>query len=150
MREAEPKLEDGPEAEAERVAAALEQVRAGVRQQQALLATYPEVDELPASLAEVRRRQYLQRPIPSSHRPFFGRFVVLAKKAFYHLFMKWYLRPMLQQQNDFNEAVSIALQDLFERQAALARGAAVAASGVERASVSEPENTAASAPSDDP
>lgn len=116
---------DQPAPEAGRVAEVLAQLRAGVRQRQALLATVPEETlQLPASLAQVQATQYLERPVPHSHRRWLGPPIVFAKKVVYHLFMKWYLSSLLQQQTDFNRAVAVALQDLFERQRALARAIA--------------------------
>ena len=111
--------------EAAHVAEVLARIRAGVRQRQALLAAVPEETlQLPASLAQVQATQYLERPVPVSHRGWLGLPIVFAKKVVYHLFMKWYLASLLQQQTDFNRAVAVALQDLFERQRALARALA--------------------------
>ena len=107
---------------AERVARTLDQIRAGVRQRQAAIATRPgRTGELPASVARVQLLQTLQEPLCTSHRPLVGPVVVFAKRAFFHLFMKWYLRSVVQQQNDFNRAAAVALQDLVERQRELAR-----------------------------
>ena len=109
-------------AAAARVAATLTRIRAGVRQRQALLAARPDgALELPASLAAVEATRQIDPAMPTSHRPIVGTAVVLAKKAVYHLFLKWYLRGLLQQQNAFNRAVSVALQDVYERQQWLVR-----------------------------
>lgn len=103
----------------------LAQVRAGVRQRQALLATRPEDPrELPASLAQVLATQHLERPVPRSHRRWLGPPIVFAKKAVYHLFMKWYLASLFEQQAAFDRAVAVALQDLFDRQRELTRAMA--------------------------
>ena len=121
-------LSEGPEDEsavAARVAATLARIRAGVRQRHALLAVPPEEAlELPASLAAVEATRRIDPAMPTSHRPIVGTALVLAKKAVYHLFMKWYLRGLLQQQNAFNSAVTAALQDVFERQQQLMRALA--------------------------
>ncbi len=111
--------------EAARAADVLAQIRAGVRQRQALLATQPEdAPQLPASLAQVHATQYLERPVPQSHRRWLGPPIVFAKKVVYHVFMKWYLGSVLEQQTAFNRAVAVALQDLFEQQRSLARALA--------------------------
>jgi hypothetical protein len=53
---------------------------------------------------------------------------VLLRKVGFHLFVKWWVRPVLQQQNAFNQAASRLLDDLAaerrrdaERAARLAR-----------------------------
>ena len=108
--------------DAARVAATLATIRAGVRQRQALLATPPrDTLQLPASLTQVQAAQDLVQPLPVSHRPGLGPLLVFIKKAVFHVFMKWYLRPIVQQQNAFNRAVAGALHDLFERQRSLER-----------------------------
>ena len=112
-------------ATAARVAATLTRIRASVRQRHALLATIPdEALELPASLAAVEATRQIEVAMPTSHRPVVGAVLVLAKKAVYHVFLKWYFRGLLQQQNAFNRAVSVALQDAFERQQRLLRALA--------------------------
>jgi len=67
----------------------------------------------------------VQEPAPVSPRPVLGRLVVFVRKAAYHLFFKWHARAVLQQQNEFNQAVSRLAQDLAandrERRAELAR-----------------------------
>ena len=111
--------------DAARVAVALARIRAGVRQRQALLATPPkETHQLPASLMQVQAAQDLIHPLPVSHRRWIGPLMIFAKKAVHRVFMRWYLRPIVQQQNVFNRAVAGALYDLFERQRALERALA--------------------------
>jgi hypothetical protein len=41
---------------------------------------------------------------------------VLVRKAFYHLFVKWHARAVLQQQNEFNQTASSLLAALAERE----------------------------------
>lgn len=104
-----------------RVGEVLDQIRAGVRQRQAELATVDQrLAELPASLARVHEIQYVEEPQSVSHRPIVGRVIVLFKKAFYQAFMKWFMSSVIEQQNAFNRAVATALTDLFERQKRLA------------------------------
>ena len=36
------------------------------------------------------------------------------RKAVYHLFLKWLVRPLLEQQNGFNQASARLIEDLVE------------------------------------
>lgn len=114
-----------------RVAEVLQQLRSGVRQRQAEAAT---VGGLPGSLEApggaagfaqgllaVKAAEYVQEPVPFSHRPRLGKLVVGSRKAFFHLLLKWFLRPVLAQQNAFNQAAGRMLQDLAEAQERTAR-----------------------------
>jgi len=104
-----------------RVARVLENVRAGVRQRQAELATIDaELAQLPAALSRAHEIQFLQEPECVSHRPVIGRIIVLAKKVVYQAFMKWFMSSLIEQQNAFNRAATDALRELFERQRSLA------------------------------
>jgi hypothetical protein len=125
--------DDAPsDAERERVAAVLDQLRAGVRQRRAELATLGAVNagslgadggaaDLQNRLLQLRQNEYVREPVPTSHRPGLGRWIVLVKKAGYKLFGKWLVRPLLEQQNAFNQATSAALQELVESEERLAR-----------------------------
>lgn len=105
-----------------RVAEVLQQLRAGVRQRQAELATIgAATDEARFKLVELTAKEYIQEPICVSPRPVVGRWIVFARKAFFHLLMKWYLRPVLEQQNAFNQTASRLVQDLVQSQEKLAR-----------------------------
>lgn len=114
-----------------RVAEVLQQLRSGVRQRQAEAAT---VGGLPGSLEApggpagfaqgllaVKAAEYVQEPVPFSHRPRLGKLVVGSRKAFFHLLLKWFIRPVLAQQNAFNQAAGRMLQDLAEAQERTAR-----------------------------
>src|SRR5262245_1296908 len=95
------------EASRERVAEAVERARAGVRQRQAELATLGELEgESAALLLELRAAEYLREPQPVSPRPLLGGLLVFVRKAFFHLFLKWWSRPVLEQQNRFNRAAA--------------------------------------------
>jgi hypothetical protein len=118
--------------ERERVAAVLDQLRAGVRQRRAELATLGAsaawatsgdgLDaELQGKLLQVRQSEYVREPVPHSHRPGLGRWIVLARKAGYKLFGKWLVRPLLEQQNAHNQAAAALLQELAESEARLAK-----------------------------
>lgn len=103
------------------VAQALEQLRAGLRQRQAELATVDEeLRRLPPTLAKLHEIQYVDVPQATSHRPGIGRLIVLAKSLVYKAFMKWVLSSVVEQQNAFNRATAQAMSELFERQKRLA------------------------------
>ena len=105
-----------------RVAEVLQQLRAGVRQRQAELATIgAATDEARFKLVELTAKEYIQEPICVSPRPVVGGWIVFARKAFFPLLMKWYLRPVLEQQNAFNQTASRLVQDLVQSQEKLAR-----------------------------
>jgi len=96
-----------------RVAEVLERVRAGVRQRRAELATLGEQsEELRLRLAELKTREFVDEPAAVSPRPVIGPLLVFLKKAGFHLFVKWWTRPVLQQQNAYNHLASSLIQDL--------------------------------------
>ena len=105
-----------------RVAEVLQSLRSGVRQRQAEAATMGGLPGgaraagggLAASLLAVRSHEYVQEPVAFSHRARFGKLIVFARKAFFHLFLKWFQRPLLAQQNAFNQAAAQLLQELAE------------------------------------
>jgi hypothetical protein len=72
-------------------------------------------------LLAVRSSEYVQEPVAFSHRPRFGRLIVGARKAFFHLYLKWFIRPVLAQQNAFNQAAGRLLQELAEANQRAAR-----------------------------
>lgn len=146
-----PPAEDaGIDAERERVAAALERVRAGVRQRQAALAAIGDRDEeVSLVLAELRAAELVREPVAVSPRPVVGRLLVLLRKVGFHLFVKWWVRPVLQQQNAFNQAASRLLDELArerrrdaERAARLARRVDELAARVEALEASRGEGPA--------
>ena len=63
----------------------------------------------------------MQEPVAFSHRPGLGRLIVLARKAFYKLFLKWFTRPVLEQQNGYNQAAARLIEDLVEARERTAR-----------------------------
>ena len=130
-------LADGPGAPEEpRVAEVLQQLRSGVRQRSAELAVFggsgEAGKEAQQGLAAVRAREYVQEPMAFSHRRRFGRFIVVSRKAFFHFFLKWFQRPVIEQQNAFNQAAGRLLQELVEGQDRMARELRQLASRVER------------------
>ena len=107
--------------EPDRVEDVLERLRAGVRQRQAEVATISGSELARHKLAELAAREYVQEPIAVSPRPVLGRWIVLARKAIFHLFLKWFTRPVMEQQNSYNQTVSRLIQDLMQTNDALAQ-----------------------------
>ncbi|HVT57230.1 MAG TPA: hypothetical protein VHR45_02425 [Thermoanaerobaculia bacterium] len=113
-----------------RVAEVLQRLRSGVRQRRAEAANAGGDlaragaglgDALAHQLLAVKSREFVQEPVAFSHRPRFGRLIVWSRKAFFKIFLKWYLRPLLEQQNAFNQAAGRMLQELAEAQERLLR-----------------------------
>jgi response regulator RpfG family c-di-GMP phosphodiesterase len=105
-----------------RVDEVLQQIRAGVRQRQAEVATLGAASEQGRhKLAELTAREYVQEPIAVSPRPLFGRWIVFSRKAFFHLFLKWFTRPVMEQQNAFNQTAGRLVQDLMQGQERLSQ-----------------------------
>jgi hypothetical protein len=105
-----------------RVDEVLQKVRSGVRQRRAESATLGAGGEGTLSgLLALKQREYVQEPVAFSHRPGLGRLIVLARRMVYKLFLKWLLRPILEQQNGFNQAAARLIEDLVESQERTAR-----------------------------
>jgi len=112
-------LTDDPGA---RVAQVLAQVRSGVRQRQAeVAAAGTGSEEAQHKLLELKTREYVQEPLCVSPRPVLGRLLVFSRKAVFHLFLKWFSRPVLEQQNLYNQTVARLLEDLLKTQEATER-----------------------------
>jgi hypothetical protein len=104
------------------VADILARLRAGVRQRQAELATVSAAtDEARFKLAELTAKEFIQEPMAVSPRPVIGRALVFVRKAMFHLFFKWYMRPVVEQQNAYNQTASRLVQDLLQAEERLAR-----------------------------
>lgn len=120
-------------AERARLAAILDGVRAGVRQRQGELATFDEArEETRLALAELRSHEVLEEPACTSPRPVVGRLLVFARKAFFHLFGKWYSRPLIEQQNRYHRAAGRLHEGLASDQERLAAEQRKLAAAVER------------------
>ncbi|HEX4497557.1 MAG TPA: hypothetical protein VIE43_17925 [Thermoanaerobaculia bacterium] len=105
-----------------RVAEVLQKVRSGVRQRVAESATLGAGGEGTVNgLLALKQREYVQEPVAFSHRPGLGKLIVLARRMVYKLFLKWLLRPILEQQNGFNQAAARLIEDLVESQERTAR-----------------------------
>ena len=98
-----------------RVDQVLQQVRSGVRQRRAESTTLAAgAEETRNGLLALKSREYVQEPVAFSHRARWGKLIVLARKAFYKGFLKWFTRPVLEQQNGFNQAAARMIEDLVE------------------------------------
>lgn len=107
--------EEEAELAQERVAESLSRLQSSVKQRQAELTTIGEAsDEMQLRLAELQATEFVQEPVCVSPRPVFGGLIVLVRKAFFHLFMKWYTRPLLMQINQFHGAAGSLIRDLVE------------------------------------
>jgi hypothetical protein len=104
------------------VADVLARLRAGVRQRRAELATVSAgTDEARFKLAELTAKEFIQEPMAVSPRPVIGRALVFLRKAMFHIVFKWYMRPVLEQQNAFNQTVGRLIQDLVQSEERLAK-----------------------------
>ena len=100
----------------------LDRLQAGVRQRIAEHATAdPSGDAVSLGLSELQRAEFVQEPPCVSPRPVIGGFLVLARKAVHKLFVRWYVRPILQQQNRFNSVAATLIRELVEENRALRR-----------------------------
>lgn len=59
--------------------------------------------------AQVREQPF------TSDKPIIGRFIVFVREKWNSVAAKWYVRPMVQQQNQFNATVVNALQEMNRR-----------------------------------
>jgi hypothetical protein len=100
-----------------RVAEVLQQVRSGVRQRRAEATTLAAGgEETRSGLLELKQREYVREPVAFSHRAGLGKLIVLSRKAFFKLFLKWFVRPVVEQQNAFNQTAARLIEDLVESQ----------------------------------
>ena len=105
-----------------RVDQVLQQVRSGIRQRRAEATTLAAgAEETRNGLLNLKAREYVQEPVAFSHRARWGKLIVLVRKAFYKVFLKWLTRPVLEQQNGFNQAAARMIEDLVEAQEKSAR-----------------------------
>lgn len=111
-----------PDDETARVAAVIEQLKAGVLQRRAERATAGGSEsETRFRLLETKKHEYVRQPLPVSPRPVIGRLLVLFRKLSYHLLLKWHARGVGDQQNAFNQATVRLLEDLVAGQEAKSR-----------------------------
>jgi hypothetical protein len=96
-----------------RVTEVLSEVRASVRQRHAVLATGTErVRPLRVALEDALDKRVLVPPTPQSHRGWLGKPIVAAKRLVYQVFMRWYVAPLIEQQNAFNRSVAEVMREL--------------------------------------
>jgi hypothetical protein len=69
-----------------------------------------------SGLLELKQREYVREPVAFSHRAGLGKLIVLSRKAFFKLFLKWFVRPVVEQQNAFNQTAARLIEDLVESQ----------------------------------
>jgi hypothetical protein len=122
------------------VAATFARLREAVRQRAAEAATLePGSEAAQSRLLALRELDTVREPVPVSPRRGLGRLIVFARKGVYHLFLKWLTRPLLAQQNQFNQTASQLLEELsrseerlrreLRRQAALLEKAGIGTDG---------------------
>lgn len=100
----------------------LDRLQAGVRQRVAEHSTAdPSGDAVSLGLSELQRAEFVEEPPCVSPRPVIGRLLVLARKAMHKLFVRWYARPVLQQQNRFNSVAATMIRELVEENRELRR-----------------------------
>ncbi|HET7035329.1 MAG TPA: hypothetical protein VFI42_06575 [Thermomicrobiaceae bacterium] len=106
----------------EDVAATLEAIRAAVRAR----AHFGGPDEVPTPLDDSPVANAANRARVSAHFylyddvPIIGGPITMVKRVI-RLGLRWYINPIVEQQNQFNEAVVRALRAIEERQAELER-----------------------------
>jgi hypothetical protein len=101
-----------------RVAEALQQIRAGIRQRQAELAALNLDKEKPTSqrFRDLHAHAYIQARPFTSQTPIIGRLIVFVREMWCSVATKWYMHPILRQQNTLNQAVVQTLQEISETQ----------------------------------
>ena len=98
----------------------VERLREGIERRRSQLAGQnPTLDG--SGLHELDSSQFLEEPSAVSARPGIGGLIVLSRKLFRHLFLKWYTVPLLRQQNGFNRNVTLSFGDVVKRNQRLQR-----------------------------
>ena len=115
------------------VALVMRRLREGVRQRLAEAATL----ETGAAgnegrLLALRDATVVREPVPHSARPGLGRLIVFVRKAAYHLLLKWLSRPLVAQQNLFNDAAAQWIEEHVASEERLRRELAQQAAELER------------------
>ncbi len=110
-------------AESRDVAAALEAIRAAVRRNAGYLAAadVPVAGSTSTMVSELADLAVVSAHLPVTwSTPVIGRGIALAKRGT-RLLLRWYINPIVEQQNAFNEAVARAIATLEERQRQIER-----------------------------
>lgn len=109
------------------VAEVMRQIRADIRRRQAELkalgdrALPVEDGQWEQRVRELRAKAHVRERPFVSHAPIIGRFIAFFREKWNSIAAKWYVRPMLHQQNIFNQAVVQTIQEMLEAQADLDR-----------------------------
>ena len=89
---------------------------------QAVLAAYfSRLDALRGRLMEMESKMVLHEQPFVSHAPIVGRLIVGVRRTWNWMSTKWYALPLIQQQTEFNMAVTQTLRELTETVESLAR-----------------------------
>jgi hypothetical protein len=91
----------------------IERLRAGIRQRRAEIAT-GSGSSISPELLELESTQYLKEPVPESPRAVIGPLLILMRKLFHSIILRWYSQPLLQRQNRFNSAAAHLIRQLIE------------------------------------
>lgn len=97
--------------EDERTDAILDSLKEAVRQRLAELAA-DEAASQAGGLPDLEAVRVLEEPASVSARPRLGPLITLWKRAVKRLAIAWYVRPLIGQQNDFNQAAATRLAEL--------------------------------------
>jgi len=89
-----------------------ERLEAGMAQRAAYLAALEDGGGFGSE--ELEEAVHVEEPSPVSGRAGLGRLIVFSRKVVYHLFLKWCVQGILQQQNAFNRAAARHMQELGE------------------------------------
>jgi hypothetical protein len=65
-------------------------------------------------MRELHARAHIQEQPFTSDKPFIGRLIVRARETWNSVATRWYVRPMVHQQNLFNQTVIQILHELIE------------------------------------
>ena len=109
------------------VAEVMRQIRADIRRRQAELkalgdrALPVEDGQWEQRVRELRAKAHVRERPFVSHAPLIGRFIAFFREKWNSIAAKWYVRPMLHQQNIFNQAVVQTIQEMLEAQTDLDR-----------------------------
>ncbi len=128
MRRYDADVENQLDGDTERTA---ERLREAIRQRRAELAADQEVTA-GGGLPDLELVRVLEEPPNVSARPFFGPVITVWRRVVKRLALAWYLRPVLGQQNDFNQAAARRLADLVAEVERLERRLRVLESGSSR------------------
>ncbi len=78
-------------------------------------------ERMQGKLLDLRSKAHIQERPFVSYTPVVGRFIAWFREQWNSVAAKWYVRPMIQQQNAFNHVLVQMLQELVDIQADLNR-----------------------------